>query len=1326
MLPRLFEGFVAAVLRRPGVAAAAALAVMAGGAALGTRTTLADDARALLADADPEVHAQLWALSEFTAVDNLLVVLDGRGYEAALLPAAAAAKEVLDAHPEAFRRARYEIEPAEQLEVAARLMPLRFLLDPRDPESLLAPEALRRSLALVRARVLAPEGMLAKEYLTRDPFDSVATTLAGLQALPGLPQLDASSGRFFSRDGSALLLIAEPVGNPFAGSDAARTMAVISEAETKVATAAPGVRLRVIGAHRFARDAEAIIRHDVHFGVVTSLVAVLLIFWIFFRRLRLVLVALPPLLFGACIAAAVAGLLCAPVHGIVLAFAGSCLGLAIDYTVYLMATVAAVGGGARAALPTAARRLGGSMHLLVGTTLAGLGALLLSHVAAMQQMGLIAAGAVAGAFCGALVWVPIVLPLVSPEGTLAPLSAGPWTWAVRSAMRRPRWLLAAVSFVAVALAGLAAQTRVDGDLRHLDTHTAAARADEARFLEAFGDPATSGLALVTAPSLDAGLALAERVVAALHAAGLTEVLSPTALAPSAVTRAARHEGWCHDAGARQATFREQVVAAGFRPEAFAALAADWQRLCREPLADAKDGLALMSGIVGRPVVRAGADGRVRLAVAFDGTAPEMAAARAALSPIAGVTYVHRQALNERLVAVIGQDLPRLGLWSLALVTVILVIGLGGLWRPFCALAPAGLAVLAFFGVMAATDTPINLMNLCVLPLLNGSGTDYGILMAYADADADHRALEARAFGLTVAAATTLAGFGPMAFADYYALATIGRSVLLAIGAAALFALVVPPALLSLKRRRREPASPSAAVPARALEIRAPEPKGVVYDAVIIGSGMSGLTSAVILAKEGMRVLVLEQHYRIGGYLHRFFREGGVQFDVGFHYVGGVERGQVLGTYLDYCGVRDRLQLIPFDRDGYDELRFPGRTVLIPSGYERYRQRLIEAFPRERAGIEEYCRALPKIVDAFAFYRLRFDQDLAAADRYMSLPLARFVGGLTADPMLGAVLCGQSPLYGVEPRRAPVGLHALVTDTFMQGAYTFAGGGDALTQAMGARIEELGGAVETRRKVTEILVDRARQVEGVRTDRGEEARARLVVSAAHPKVTAALLPDGVLRPGYKRRLLNMEDGVATVSVFVTTRADLSAYRGRNVYNYKTTDIDDLYADKEGARGRRFAFVTVPSAREGVTRDGRHLAVGLGLMSYGQVARWAETERGHRGADYEAFKAKAGDEMLALMTEVIPELAGQVVSIEVGTPLTNRDYAMSQGGAAYGIHHSVEQSGRYGLRPRVRVSGLYLTGQSVLMPGVCGVTISAFHTCSHILGSEYLIKKVNAGG
>lgn len=508
--------------------------------------------------------------------------------------------------------------------------------------------------------------------------------------------------------------------------------------------------------------------------------------------------------------------------------------------------------------------------------------------------------------------------------------------------------------------------------------------------------------------------------------------------------------------------------------------------------------------------------------------------------------------------------------------------------------------------------------------------------------------------------------------------------------------------------------------AHPLLVGAPQPETRPYDVIIVGSGMSGLSSAVILAKEGKRVLVLEQHYRPGGFLHRFYRKGGIEFDVGFHYVGGIEKGQVLGAYLDYMGVRDRLKFLPLDPEGYDDLSYPGVDFVVPAGEERYKARLLDRFPAERAAIERYFADWRAIVDGFAFYRLRVEQDMHHADRWMSMALGGYLTSIGCSPALAAVLEGQNPLYGVEPTRAPVGLHALVTDSFLQNPYALQGGGDALARAMVERVRELGGDVKMRRRVREILVDDNREVRGVKTERGETFFAPLIVSCAHPKTTVRLLPDHVLRPGFRRRILGMEDGPATLSAFITTDLDLSDYGRRNYYQFESLNLDSMYHNVD--RPHEFVFVTVPTAREGRTRSGLHQVIALGFLDWARVAKWADTTTGKRPEDYEAFKAAQAEDMMRLVYKRLPVLRGHVVGMEAATPLTNRDYAATEAGAAYGINHTIDQSGRYGLRPRTRVGGLYMTGQSVLMPGVCGVTISAFHTCSVILGSEYLMQKV----
>src|SRR4051794_1504987 len=110
-----------------------------------------------------------------------------------------------------------------------------------------------------------------------------------------------------------------------------------------------------------------------------------------------------------------------------------------------------------------------------------------------------------------------------------------------------------------------------------------------------------------------------------------------------------------------------------------------------------------------------------------------------------------------------------------------------------------------------------------------------------------------------------------------------------------------------------------------------EPSRDAYDAVVIGSGLGGLSAAAFLGSNGRRPLVVERLSRPGGYAAAF-RRGEYTLDPAVHMVGLGER-MLLRKVLRYLGVDD---LVRFCSTGsFYEARFPDATIRAATGTGEY-------------------------------------------------------------------------------------------------------------------------------------------------------------------------------------------------------------------------------------------------------------------------------------------------------------------------------------------------------------------------------------------------------
>lgn len=488
------------------------------------------------------------------------------------------------------------------------------------------------------------------------------------------------------------------------------------------------------------------------------------------------------------------------------------------------------------------------------------------------------------------------------------------------------------------------------------------------------------------------------------------------------------------------------------------------------------------------------------------------------------------------------------------------------------------------------------------------------------------------------------------------------------------------------------------------------------DVVIVGSGISGLTSASILARRGKRVVVVEKQPQPGGALRRFKRKG-TSFDVGFHYTGLLGEGELLDFLWRYCGVLPGLQPVRL-MGGYDHFEF--KDLLHPVrgffSYESFARELKEKFPADHSAIDSYFSAIREICSHVPFY----NPELALTPflrGYKSRPtsLLKFLRSITDNPHLKAVFAAPAFLYGTPVTEGALEVHALVAHGYYNGAYTVEGGGQAIVDTFLAVLEKAGVEVLAGLSVDEILVEDGAAAGVVLSD-GQKIAAREIIYTGHPASLLSKVPKGVFRPAYHKRLEGLQNSLSMFAVFGRSEKELNPLSGP-LNHFILPPGDDILSKRPAT-----PFAVRPMMMTGTRttsvealQQERNGIILLRLGYWQDVERFSASTSGSRPDGYRDLKQRVGTEMIETAERRWGHICGNIEPFAVGTPLTFRDELNAPGGCAYGAMHALEQ---FNPDVRTKLPGLFLAGQSTLMTGVAGSSISGLVAAGEILGLESL--------
>jgi phytoene dehydrogenase-like protein len=479
-----------------------------------------------------------------------------------------------------------------------------------------------------------------------------------------------------------------------------------------------------------------------------------------------------------------------------------------------------------------------------------------------------------------------------------------------------------------------------------------------------------------------------------------------------------------------------------------------------------------------------------------------------------------------------------------------------------------------------------------------------------------------------------------------------------------------------------------------------------YDAVIIGAGIGGLICANLLARSGLRVLLIEQHYMAGGYCSTFRRKG-YTFDAATHFyplLGNLDT--ITGKLLQDLGSTTAWVKM----DPVDHFHFPdGSSFSVPSDFKLYLAKLKAEFPEEAEALDRFFATVREVYLLGLLHYFR-GRDTDRLDRYRDLTLREVLDSYFRDKKLKLLLTADCPHWGSPPGRTSFVFDSMLRLSYFLGNYYPRGGSQAFADELASRFDQMGGHVLMNSMVVRILIEKKAAC-GVEIETGpvrnrflRRVRADVVISNGDLLLTLERLIgtehfdqsylEGIrrLRPTYPCFLAHI--GLKNMPTDVLRRAQ----------GYYWNDWD---ADRAGRGALKFKIFVPTLFEPEMAPPGCHIVIiqKITEIDYRAIHNWP------------SHKAALERYVFSNLERLMPGFSEKIVVKLSASARTSHRYTLNHQGAMLGWEMSPDQLG--GRRPGIvgPIKNLYFTGHWTQPGGgITPVIVSAMQVAKRITESS----------
>lgn len=474
------------------------------------------------------------------------------------------------------------------------------------------------------------------------------------------------------------------------------------------------------------------------------------------------------------------------------------------------------------------------------------------------------------------------------------------------------------------------------------------------------------------------------------------------------------------------------------------------------------------------------------------------------------------------------------------------------------------------------------------------------------------------------------------------------------------------------------------------------------DVIIIGSGLGGLTSAILLGQLGLKATIIEKNPFPGGLLRSYTRQG-VDCAVGLHYFGPAGEGELLRQLFDILGVTDKLQLRRLGTQGVlERYVFDDLTFDLPATLPAFEQALRSVCPTENGAIDTIVSAVHSLSHGLRLDTTGRLQSSLFSFAGFNQSMEDFLAAAGCSKKLHDILSVHGFWAGIPMDKCPAYLLLYTLGALLLSAWELGCTGTQMVEAYVERARATGSDLILGDPAEHILVRDGRAC-GVRLKSGRSLACRKILVGIHPKLVLPMLPDDAVPADYRQGILKLEEtsGVVCVRLLVDQKQhEALGYNLFRIHKVDGVNVDGTFFQLRHSE-----------------RAGWNLLTIIRGSAYSDWKQWQHTHTGSRGAQYGQAKMRAAESMIETARSVLGTLEDYRI-LDISTPLTMRDWAASPEGSVYGLLRSVKNDLQYAVLTRFPVRSLYLVGQSAIAPGLLGVTLSVLRGVGEVVGRANL--------